>query len=97
MAAVVSFYHPTQEQYRTGLLVKCGDRWCHVVVFEPVGVHAVRISAEEETELNYLDHPLRRAVDQYRDQAARVGITEGARRLLDEAAHDVQPNKEPTP
>lgn len=95
--AVVRFYHPGQDQYRTGLLVKCGVRWGHVVVFEPTGVCAVRIPAEDETELDYLDHPPGLAVTQYRDQAARVGITEGARRLLDEAAREIQPNMEPIP
>jgi len=95
MAAVITFYHPHQQQYRTGLYVKGGDVWAHVVVYENAGVCAVRVPIEQETEFTYHDgHDLRRALVQYRDAATRVGISEAARKLLGEIERN--PTGDPT-
>ncbi len=89
-AAVVQFYDDKHGQYRTGLLAKSGDKYAHLVVYEPTGLRATRVAVEDEAEFVYYPIPPSEAVRKYRELAARAGITEGARELLDHASKEVQ-------
>lgn len=84
--AVVTFWEPEVGQFRTGLLVKSGDKWAHLVVFEVDGLRRVLIPQEEEATMQFNTGYTRAAsVERYEGLVARVGATQGARDLLAEA------------
>lgn len=86
LPSIVTFWEPDIGQFRTGLLVKVGDKYAHLVVFEPTGLIHLRLPQEDDTGMVYHDKGTKaQVVEQYRALARRVGATQGVLGLLEEA------------
>ena len=74
-----------RDGYRYGILAKSGTKFDHVVVMA-CPIDSVKVPADDDSQYQYTDYPVDKAVKGFKKAAKTLGITKRAKLLLREGA-----------
>jgi len=70
-----------RDGYRYGILTKSGTKYDHIVMMA-CPIDAVKVPADDDSQYQYADYPVEKAVKGFQKAAKSLGITKRAKALL---------------